>query len=411
MDRQDTFLDFSGKFFPDLSAIPRGIKMVALARATRWFGWGFGEMLLPIFIVSFSASFTEAGLVSAAYDVVFLLSLPLVALFADAVSSKVLLMVGLLIYPFIGASYYLAGATGLVLFVILGRGLNGISYCLDTVGVDTYIRRVAPRGAVASAFGYMGSFANLGWLLAGVLGAWLVQFVPIHWLLFLITPFSLIALLPLLRAKRDLPPPAAQLNLRTLLTPVASFLKEVAVMRRGLKSVVALMFVLDVASVGATFFIPIAAYHNGASLSATALLVIISALPALSEFWLAKFIDGSAEKRHWSLFGSLASLPFLFAAAAVVSGFVAQVVIALGIEIAAILGSLALQSYATVLSRRDRYGEISSMLEGASTVGDLLGPVAIGLFADALGFGSSFALLALLLLGVAIYFLRHPIDR
>ena len=78
---------------------------------------------------------------------------------------------------------------------------------------------------------------------------------------------------------------------------------------------------------------------------------------------------------------------------------------------AAILGSLALQSYATVLSRRERYGEISSVLEGASTLGDLCGPIAIGILTDAAGFPAMFALSAGLFFLIALYFLKNPIER
>lgn len=359
----------------------------------------------------FSASLTEAGLVTASYDALFLLSLPLIGLLADAVSSKTLLIIGLLLYPFIGISYYLAGATGLILFIILGKAINGVSYCFDTVGTDTYIRRMSPKHAIASAFGYMASWANFGWAIAAIMGIYLVKFVSIGTLLFMVTPFSLLALIPLLKAKVDKPEVKNTINARNLLKPLLVFLKEIAALRKGLRSVVFLMFIFDIASVAATFFIPIDAYQSGASLSAVAFLVVLSASPSLTEFWLAEFIDGSKAKRRWALFAALAALPLLFVAAAMASAFSARVLIALGIEIAAILGSLALQSYATMLSRRDRYGEISSVLEGASTAGDLVGPIAIGLLTDIAGFPLMFALAAAVFFVIALYYLRHPIER
>ena len=233
MESQKDTLDFSGKFLPDLSAIPEGIKQIAWARTIRWFGWGFGEMLLPIFILSFSKSLTAAGLASSAYDVLFLASLPIVGLLSDAVSSKTLLIMGAVIYPFIGLSYYLAGAMGMVLFVILGRALNGVSYCLDTVGTDTYIRRSAARGAIASAFGYMASLANFGWLVAGLLGAYLVHYFPINDLLFLVTPFALVNLVVLARAPRDAAPTTSTLSMQNIFKPFVTFLKEIVTLRKG----------------------------------------------------------------------------------------------------------------------------------------------------------------------------------
>jgi MFS family permease len=403
-------LDFSGKFFPRLNAIPKGIKLVTLARSIRWFGWGFGEALLPIFILTFTQTTTQAALINSTYDILFLLSLPLVGFIADVVSSKTLLIIGLLLYPFIGLSYYLAGATGIVLFVILAKGINGIAYCLDCVGVDTYIRRVAPRTGIASAFGYMASLAEFGWLVAALIGVVLVRFVPVHTLLFLVTPFSLLALIPLAYAERDKTLPSRRLNMKALLTPLTSFLKEVAAMRKGMHGVLFLMFFFDIAAVTATFFIPIDAYRSGANLSSVAFLAVLGAVPTLFEFWIAEFIDGSKIKRRAALFIALVALPVLFIIASNITAFSSRVLIAFGIGLAAIFGSLALQSYATVLSRRDRYGEVSSMLEGATTFGDLLGPIALALLTDALGFSMMFAIIAALFALIAIYFFRRPIE-
>ena len=116
------------------------------------------------------------------------------------ISSKTLLIIGLLIYPFIGISYYLAGATGLILFVIFARGINGLSYCLDTIGNNTYIRRMTPKGVVASSFGYMASTANFFWAVSAIAGAFTSSDLchTVGTLLFLVTPFALLALIPLL---------------------------------------------------------------------------------------------------------------------------------------------------------------------------------------------------------------------
>jgi DHA1 family multidrug resistance protein-like MFS transporter len=385
--------------------------MLAWARSVRWFGWGFGEMLMPVFIIMFTSSLTMAGLVSSSLDLVFLISLPIIGLLADIIPSKMLLIGSALIYPFIGLSYYLAGAFGLVLFVLLARVLNGVSWCLDTVGTDTYIRHFTKRSSIASAFGYVASITNGAWLAAGLIGAYLVQFVPIYWLLALIVPFSLINIAMLAWVPADKASAPRSVSAGHLFKPLVTFLKEVAALRKGLRATVFLMFIFDVTYVAASFFIPIDAYKNGASLSAVTMLAIISTVPSLGEFWLAEFIDGSKKKRKWSLFFALASLPALFVAASAVGSFDGRVAVAFGIEVAAVFGSLALQSYATVLSRRERYGEISSALEGASEVGSLVGPVMIGMVADAVGFPAMFALSAGLLFLIALYFLKNPIER
>lgn len=404
-----TITEFRRRVAEKISTVPEGVRMLGWTRATRWFGWGFGEPLLPLFILTFSQSLTEAGLLRSIYDIVFLATLPLAGMAADRFSGKHIIALGLLVYPFIGISYYLAGATGAVVFILLARGLNGFTYCLDCVGVDTYIRRVAPRNAIASSFGFMASLGQTGWLLAALIGAYAAQFVPIHVLLFLIVPFNMLAFIPFVRAPKDTPEPQLRPN-TSLFVPLTTLLQEFAAMKKGLYGVVFLMFALSAASVGAGFFIPIAAYKEGASLAAVALLATVSTVPYLLEFWLAELIDGSIRKRRIALSICLLALPFLFIAAGSTSSFGVSILIALGIQTACAFGILALQSYATVLSRRDRYGELSSVLEGATTFGDLLAPVAIGIFADAIGLPITFACMAFCLAGIALYFRARPIE-
>ena len=393
-------LDLRGRDARRTSDVPADVRRVAWARAIRWFGWGFGETLLPIFILGFTTSLAQAGLISSAYDLVFLGSVIVVGSLADSFPGKSLIFLDLLLYPLIGVGYYFAGALGLVSLVILGRALNGLTYCLDTVGVDTYIRRFAKKESIATAFGYVASLANASWLTAALLGAYLVRLIPVYNLLFLITPFSLLAILPLSRAKRDRPTGGrATLSL-------TRFVSELKAIDSGLRSAISLSFAFEFASVASTFFIPIAAYRGGAGLPGVALLCVISAVPSLFEFWLAQFIDGESEKRRRSLIVAVGSLPPLLFAAAFVTAWSARVVVALGIELAAVFGGLALQSYATAISRPARFGETSSVLEGASTLGDLAAPVIIGVVADARGLPITFALSAVLFLVVGLTSVR-----
>ena len=178
--------------FSEFSA-PLGIRIVTIATSVRWAGWGFAESLLPVFIFSFSRSYAEAGLIRAAYDVSFILALPVIGMAADRFKASSIIMVGLLLYTFIGASYFLAGVTGMVLFVVLGRFLNGITFAMDSVGRGTYFRRNASDGKLATIFGYFDTIANFWWVVAALSGMWLIQYFSINELLFLITPTSLIA--------------------------------------------------------------------------------------------------------------------------------------------------------------------------------------------------------------------------
>ncbi len=62
------------------SELPYGVRIIAWTRAIRWVGWGLGEALIPIFIFSFSSTFAEAGFFRGVYDIVSLLSLPIIGI-------------------------------------------------------------------------------------------------------------------------------------------------------------------------------------------------------------------------------------------------------------------------------------------------------------------------------------------
>ena len=76
-----------------------------------------GDLLNPCFLClsfSFPRSYAEAGLIRASYDVSFILALPIIGMAADRFKATSIILVGLLLYTLIGASYFLAGVTGMV---------------------------------------------------------------------------------------------------------------------------------------------------------------------------------------------------------------------------------------------------------------------------------------------------------
>lgn len=387
--------------------VPRSIRWIALARATRWLGWGFGETLIPVFIAGLTSSLLEAGIISAVYDAVFLISLPVVAWLAESRSSKSLVQADLFLYPFVGLSYYLAGTFGAVGFVVLARVLNGIAYSLDTVGVNVYLRRMARATGIATSFGYTASLANSTWLAAALAGVVLLRFVKIHVLLFLVAPFALVALLPLRRAGRDQPPVVYPASFSSYL---GRFPTKIFSVRHNFRSVLILTFLLEFASIASTFFIPIAAYHTGTNLSGVALLCVLSSAPSLSEYWLAKLIEGDGKTENWALTLSVAALPFFFVLAAFAASLLELAMAAFGIGLCAVFGILALQTKATRLSPPASYGETTGLMEGALSLSDLLAPAVLGFVADIFGLGRTFELCAGLYIVIAVIVFQLPFE-
>jgi MFS family permease len=160
--------------FPE---VPKGIKLVTWATSLRWFGWGFVETLVPIFLFSFNHNYADTGILRSIYGIVFILILPFVAWLANRVSSKYLLIAALLMYPFISLSYFFAGGFGLVALIVLARALNGAAYALDSVGRDTYIRSHTNDTNIARSFGYFDTLTNFWWLIAVAISIVLVKWI------------------------------------------------------------------------------------------------------------------------------------------------------------------------------------------------------------------------------------------
>ncbi|NTU66864.1 MAG: MFS transporter [Candidatus Moranbacteria bacterium] len=126
--------------------VPKGVRMITLITSIRWMGWGFAESLIPVFLFSFGKTYAEAGLLKSVLDVSLIVSMLFAGLIADSISATAMIAVGLVIYIFIGLGYWMAGVTGLVVFILFARIMNGISYALDSVGREAYISGISLLG-------------------------------------------------------------------------------------------------------------------------------------------------------------------------------------------------------------------------------------------------------------------------
>ena len=186
------------KIFESINFIPSGIKLITYATAVRWIGWGLFEPLVPVFIATLSGSMLIASLVKSSYDIVYIVSILIIGHFSKKVNPLVLILIGLILYIFIGVLYTVAAATGLLLYLLVARFLNGISYSLDTLGRDYYFKKhISDKDTKRSAsiFGYFDTVSNFWWIIAALVGAVLITFLNIKVLMFSIVPTSVISLL------------------------------------------------------------------------------------------------------------------------------------------------------------------------------------------------------------------------
>jgi len=365
--------------------LPYGVRVFAWARAIRWIGWGFGETLLPVFIILFSKSFAEAGFFSSSVDIAGLISLPFIGLWADKVPARRLILWSLILYPIVGASYFLAGALGLSIYVVIARVANGVTWELENVGIETYYRRIIDRTHIAASFGYIETWSHAAWIAAALVGMVLVQFFPIYDLLFLIAPFALIAYVVALNAPKDSPKADKEPRLSFLRT----YRKAVSEWRTwdsGLWIVSALILFSSILSALMYFFIPIDAYLTGANLTMVVLITVFGSIPALFSYKLGRLAD-IRNKYHLIAFGLCATAVIAIGLAVFPQyWFKLLAMFLLGIILE--LFYVAQSALITTLGPSETYGKRGSAFESIITLGDLSAPLILGIGLDILGFSN-----------------------
>lgn len=392
--------------------LPKGVKVLAWARTMRWIGWGFGESLIPLFIFAFSASYAEAGLVSSIYSIALLIALPIVGMLADRVTAKALALAGLILYPLVGASYFLAGAAGMAFFVIIARAVNGVSWALESTGIDTYYRRMTDRTRLASSFGYIETVAYGGWILAALLSILMVSVVPIHYLLLLILPFSVLAVPIAMLAPTD-PVKPVHNPLKTF-ESYKSALAEWGTWDVRLKLLGVLVLFMGVLDTLVSLFIPIDAYVEGADFQMVVVLAIVATIPRVFGYLLGGIADRYDKYKlvMWGLLGTAV----LMLALAFFPGYAVLLVISFLLCVLMELFTVIGKALVTTLGPEDHYGVRGSTFQSIATMGSLVAPLLIGISLDALGFEMLAGVLGAVAVVIAIAFAmvstrRSPTSR
>ena len=386
------------RFF-NTNDIPVGSRLITTITAIRWAGWGFAETLIPILIYSLTSTFAQAGLLRSTYDIGLILTLPIIGVIADKVRPTTIILIGLVLYLFVGTSYLLAGTTGLVLFIVIARGLNGISYALDSVGRETYFRRHTPVAKIATVFGYFDTIANFWWMVTAIAGIFLIKYFSIHWLLFLIVPTSLIALIILWRFKK-------KEDLEIVDTPLfvkekRKIFKEIKDWNWTLKSLIVFNFFIACAYSVIAFFLPIEVYKEDGNLSLVIIMGVVATIPTLFGWMLGKWFDIKGSKVF--SYGLLGFAVLLFSLV-FFHGYVWQLIVSFIVGIILELLSVGSNELVTAHANPEHFGRIGGVIRSISNIGSIVGPLAVGILMDSYGIGSGYFVLAIVMVLLAISF-------
>jgi MFS family permease len=400
---------YTAFYMPARDSIPSGVRSLAWARTWNWVGWGFGESLIPVFIMSLAGSYAAAGIVRSAYELALLLSLPLVGILAERYPAKWLVVGAYAIYPFVGLSYYLAGVTGALVFIVIARLINGVTWGASDVGITTYFRRLTPSGSIASSFGFLDMLSEFGWILAAISAIWLVQYFSIGQLLFMVVPFSLVGLLFAMRARRDHPAmarPKRQLRLRAA---YKSAIAEWHHWNTELRLLAFLLIFSQFVSAVIDFFVPIDIYQKSASLALVIVFMVVSAIPSIFGYLLGRYADKHNKPRLIAVSCGFMALVLL----ALTLPLPYLLVVGAGITLGLVLELLGIlrRSIATLLVPETHFGRLESVFSMVGGIGDLAAPPILGALLMLMGLPTLAAVLAAIALLFALLFIARSHHR
>ena len=384
----------------DSGEIPAEAKLLTFTTSIRWIGWGFAESLIPVFLYTFGHSFADAGLLRSSYDIAFIIALPLVGVFADRMRATTLVLIGLFMYIFCGAAYFLAGMTGLVIFVVLARGINGVAFAFDGVGRNTCLRRHTEPSHLATVFGYFDMVANFWWMAAAAVGIILVKYVSIPNLLFLITPTTLIAMIILIRYRKKKTEKMGVPGEHPKVPFVVAF-KEMKGWNGKLKTLLLFNFFFAFAGAILAFFLPIQAYINGDGLTSVIVMGIVLTLPTLFSWRLGKLFDGKGA----SIFTqSLFLFAVLIFSLVFWHQYIWQLIVLFLVSMIVELLYLGTNEMVTMSAQPEHFGRVDGVMRSVADIGGMIGPLMIGVIMDSYGVPTAYAVLGTIILALAVVF-------
>jgi FSR family fosmidomycin resistance protein-like MFS transporter len=398
--------------------ISREVKIVSWSTAILWFGWGFGESLIPVFLYQFSNSYAETGLLKSVFDISALLFTPIIGYYADKVSIKKMMLVGISLYFLIAINYYLAGVFAVALFIVIARILNGISWPLTCVSRESYICKYSDQKHMARAFGYFDTLGILAWVSAVVLSLFLVEKFAIHQLLFLIAPAALISLIIawfLPSGPKFKKIKSVKFNLR----PYREVIKEIWRWPAKLRILILSSFLISLVSTAFFFFVPIEVWKTGSDLKQIIILAIFYSLPEASGNLLGWVID-KIKVSHSLFFSFLGSViviigsifwtSFLWRLAALILVGIFMETISLSRR--QLIADFNVKNNFGLFKTRYSFGGISAILDEITSFGGFAGVILAGALIDLVSWSVAlWFLVAVLVFVVGIFFKKGIIKR
>jgi len=359
------------------------LTLACIAVFTLVVGTGIVAPLLTPYAQTLNATGVEVGLLFSGFYVVRILAGSHIGKLADRKGAKEILRYSLMLYPFIGIMYALSSNYPILL---IARLLHGLASAMMLPMVMTYIGDITPVGQEAK---YMGMYntvlflANsVGPLIGGQLSSMYGYRIAFSSLLFLsLIALGIVCILPSSKANKN---EKKQDN---------DTENKIILWNNGKLLSLATINIMDsILSIFIVTFYALFLGQRGVNIAFIGLLVTVNnAIIGITQIPIAKLIDSF--NRELLIFGSgIATIAIIVILKFVTSEFIIVIMfVILGITSAIILS--ASSALSTILGREKGMGQVMGFLGSATSLGVVIGPLALGVLNDYVNVDATFIFL------------------
>jgi MFS family permease len=346
-------------------------------------GTGIVAPLLTPYAKTLKATGIEVGLLFSGFYVVRILTGSYIGKLADKKGAKELLRYSLILYPFIGIMYALSSNYSILL---IARLLHGLASAMMLPMVMTYIGDITPPGKEAKYMGIYNTVLflsnSLGPLIGGQLSSKYGYRIAFSSLLFLsLIALGIVCILPFSKSNKN---KKEEDNTTE---------KKIILWNNGRLLSLATINIMDsILSVFILTFYTIFLCQKGINIAFIGLLITVNnAIIGITQIPIAKIVD-SFNRELLIIASSIVTIVIIFLMELVTNEFtIVLMFILLGIASAIILS--ASSALSTILGREKGMGQVMGFLGSATSLGVVIGPLALGVLNDYVNIHATFIFL------------------
>jgi MFS family permease len=374
-----------------------GIYVLLLCSFTVMLGLGIIGPIIPIYAKRMGASYYEVGLLSSVWSLSRLIFTPIVGPLSDVKGRKKIIAIGLSVFTSVSVLYSLAWNFASMLSF---RFLHGLGSAMTIPIALAYVAELAPSGREGRCMGNMNlaMFAGMGLgpLIGGYLGDNFSIDTPFY-AMGALASLSLILLLALLpedrrEAKRSRRPSVITVMKSSLIR--AAFIYR-AVMALGIGGIMSFM----------SIFISGSEEEGGLGfpISIAGIIISISQVSsALLQRPLGAVADRYDKHRLVILGGTISAIGYsLLSTSRTLKGLIGFLLVT---SLGNAVGMPAITALIAIGGREIGVGTTMGVLEGAMSLGMILGPIIYGLIVEHLGLRVAFMATGIICIGGTIAF-------